>query len=108
MPGNLDEAGNNAFFTGYHEAPALPVTRFPGISMKNPMETVKYIVIKHFPNEHVTGHHMDRVWSEMMESGAFEKHKDQKAFEEAVIAIAKKVMAASRVVRAYITHPDKR
>ena len=72
------------------------------------METVKYIVIKHFPNEHVTGHHMDRVWSEMMGSGAFEKHKDQKAFEEAVKEIATKVMAASRVVRAYITHPDKR
>lgn len=110
MPGSLDEAGNNSFFTGYHEAPALPVTRLPSVSTRNPMDSVKYLVIKRYPT--MTSHEMDRVWALAREPGlngvcVLETYRDEQKFRAAVEGLADRVSATSRVVKAYITHINK-
>lgn len=95
MPANLDEAGDNPFFMGYHEGPTVGKTRFPSISMKSPMDEVKWIIRRYIPG--ITPYLKDWVWKELEQAGIMEQ-AGKDGFEGKVHRFLKKFMDTNNLV----------
>lgn len=71
MPADLDSPGDNPFYSGYHEGPPIGKTRFPSMSSKDPMESVKWTLKHYFP--YITPHVKDWVTKELEIQGIMEQ-----------------------------------
>lgn len=71
MPGNFDEAGNNPFFTGYHEEQTSINPRKNTLSAKNPLEEVKWMIRESIPG--ISLYTKDWVWKELEREGVLER-----------------------------------
>jgi len=95
MPANLDDAGDNPFFMGYHEGPTMGKTRFPSISAKIPMDSVQWTIRRYFPG--VTPYLKDWIWKELEQKGIMEQ-AGKDGFEDKVQSFMEEFLKTNHLV----------